>query len=386
MDLPFQSENKIYRAMIEFDEKGNRVMEKKIRVAYLGFWHTHALPNPEVRFPGLGVYGTVNANENMEAVIGWDWNETRGKHGCDILGIPYSDDLEGILAREDIDAVVIGNETTKHYEVAMKAIEYKKAIYINKLLAPTGAQATEIVQAAREKNVPLVVMLSRIHEEWCQKIRDMVQSGKIGKVIDVKIWHAHGICTRFYPSDDMGYLPEGHGFLSKEDGAGGCYADMCHPQYMLPFIMNEMPIRAYAHMNSVTGRGDVEDCAAVMYEFKNGQYAILEEGWANGPVTTDVVIHGTDGTILYRDDRSDKDFDYLVVRSGENPKFEHVPFGKATESTLDKFIYCIRNGVQDEKNNEQAIMLSYMSEAAYLSAEKHEPVDFSKLAGYVGEE
>ena len=98
------------------------------------------------------------------------------------------------------------------------------------------------------------------------------------------------------------------------------------------------------------------------------------------------MIHGTDGTILYRDDRSDKDFDYLVVRSGENSKFEHVPFGKATESTLDEFIYCIRNGVQDEKNNEQAIMLSYMSEAAYLSAEKHEPVDFCKLTGYAGEE
>ena len=357
-------------------------MEKKIRVAYLGFWHTHALPNPEVQFPGLGVYGSISANENIEAVVGWDWNVERGKHGCDILGIEYSDDLDEILGREDVDAVVIGNETSKHYDIAMKAIEHNKPVYINKLLAATGDEATKIVEAAKKKNVPLIVMLSRIHEDWCCKIRDIVQSGRIGKVIDVKIWHAHGICTKFYPSVYLGYLREGDGFLGKEGGGGGCYADMCHPQYMLPFIMNEMPVRAYAHMNSVTGRGNVEDCAAVMYEFAGGQYAILEQGWANGPVTTDVVIHGTDGTVLYRDDRSDKDFDYLAVRSGDNPKFERIPFGPAIGSTLDEFIDCIRNGARYEDNNKQAIMLSYMSEAAYRSAETHEPVNFNDLPGY----
>ena len=357
-------------------------MSKKIRVAYLGFWHTHALPNPEVMFPGKGVYGTVSDNDNIEAVVGWDWDVERGKHGCEILGIEFSDDLDAILARDDVDAVVIGNETTKHYEVAMKAIAAKKPLYINKLLAPTGKEAKEIVEAARKNDVPMIVMLSRIHEDWCCKIRDAVQSGVIGKVIDVKIWHAHGICARFYPSDDMGYLPEGHGFLNKADGAGGCYADMCHPQYMLPFIMGKMPVRAYAHMNSVTGRGDMEDCAAVMYEFSDGPYAILEEGWANGPVTTDVIIHGTDGTILYRDDRSDKDFDYLAIRHGENPKFERIPFGPALGSTLDEFIDCIQNGARYPENNDRAVMLSFMSEAAYRSADTHQPVDFNDLEDY----
>lgn len=361
-------------------------MDHKIRTAYLGFWHTHALPNPEVQFPGLGVYGTVSANENIEAVAGWDWNEERGKKGCDILGIEYTRDLDAILNRGDIDAVVIGNETARHYEVAMKAIAHKKAVYINKLLAPTGEEAERIAKAAKENGVPLIVMLSRIHEDWCIKIRDMVQSRKIGKVIDVKIWHAHGICTRYYPSDGMGYLPEGHGFLSQEDGAGGCYADMCHPQYMLPFIMNEMPVRAYAHMDSVTGRGNVEDCAAVMYEFAGGQYAFLEEGWANGPVTTDVVVHGTDGTILYRDDRSDEKFDYFAVRSGDNPRFERIPSGLAAGSALDEFIDCVRGRADWEENNRQAVMLSYMSEAAYLSAKRGQPVRFEDLPGYAGKE
>ncbi len=361
-------------------------MNKKIRVAYLGFWHTHALPNPEVQFPGLGVYGTVSANENIEAVVGWDWNEARGKHGCDILGIEFCNNLDAVLSRDDVDAVVIGNETSKHLEVALKAAAHKKHIYINKLLAPTGAEAKQIAEACKANGVVLIVMLSRIHEDWCIKIRDMVQSGRIGKIIDVKIWHAHGIVTRYYPSDQMGYLPEGHGFLNKKDGAGGCYADMCHPQYMLPFIMGSMPSRAYAHMTSMMDRGDMEDAAAVMYEYDNGTYALLEEGWANGPVTTDVVIHGTDGTILFRDDRSDRTFDWLAVRSGENPKFERIPFGPAEISTLNQFIECIRTGTTNESNVSQAINLSYMSEAAYRSAETHMPVNLSDLPGFTGKD
>ena len=62
-----------------------------------------------------------------------------------------------------------------------------------------------------------------------KKIYEIIRSGDLGKLIMIRIWHAHGIATKYYPTDGMGYLPEGHGFLEREDGAGGCYVDMCHP-------------------------------------------------------------------------------------------------------------------------------------------------------------
>ena len=86
---------------------------EKIRVAFLGFWHSHASMNPDIQFTGLGVYGTVKEHPMIHVNVGWDWNEERGKKECDRLGIPFSSDLDEVLKREDIDGVVVMCETTK---------------------------------------------------------------------------------------------------------------------------------------------------------------------------------------------------------------------------------------------------------------------------------
>lgn len=352
---------------------------KKVRVAYLGFWHSHAFTNPDVQFTGLGVYGTVREDPSIEVVVGWDWNEERGRKGCDDLGIPFTANLEEVLNREDVDGVVVMCETTLHKDVCIKAAEHGKHIYVNKVLAPTQKEAIEIAEAARKNGVVLITMLSRLYESWCIKIRDLIREGAIGKVISVKIWHAHGIVARFYPTDGMGYLPEGHGFLNRKDGAGGCYADMCHPQYMLPFILDRMPDKIYSRMSSVMGRGDIEDNAIAVAEFKDGPYAVLEEGWANGPVTTDIQVYGTEGSIMYRDDRSDPRYAYFALRTDASPAFVDLPLSPAADSPLKEWIRDVNEGKPNEDNVQRAIWLSAMNEAAYRSAATGTPCMLADL-------
>ena len=270
-------------------------------------------------------------------------------------------------------------ETTRHREVCLKAIEYGKHIYVNKVLAPTVKEAEEIVSAAEKKGVVMVTMLSRLYENWCIKIRDLIQSGEIGKIISLRIWHAHGIVTKYYPTDGMGYLPDGHGFLMKEDGAGGCYVDMCHPQYMTPFLLGGLPKRIYSRMSSVTKRGNVEDNAISLLDYEDGPYVTLEEGWACGPVTTEVEVQGTDGTIIYRDDRSDKNYDCFAYRHGDDPKFHEIHVEPATFTPLDDWISCVRTNTMPTENMQRAVDLSRLNEAAYISAEKGLPVEIANL-------
>jgi 1,5-anhydro-D-fructose reductase (1,5-anhydro-D-mannitol-forming) len=270
-------------------------------------------------------------------------------------------------------------ETRLHLEVCIKAANAKKHIYVNKLLAPTFKEASTITQVVRDNSVVMITMLSRLHEEWCIKIREYIQTGKIGKIISIKMWHAHGIVTKHYPSDGMGYLYDGHKFLSSFDGGGACYADMCHPQYMLPYFLDKMPFKAYSRMTSITNRGDGEDNAVCLLEFENGPYAVLEAGWANGPITTDIIIHGTDGTILYRDDRSDLNYNFFGIRYGNNETFEKLPIVPAKSSSLTEWINCIQDKKIPEENMKRAIDLSLLNEAAYISAEKGSPVLIKEL-------
>ena len=353
--------------------------EKKVRVAFLGFWHSHACTNEEIQFTGLGVYGTVKANPEVEVAVAWDYDVQRGKEGADSLGIPFEPDLEKVLSREDIDGVVVMCETTKHVEVCVRAAQHKKHIYVNKVLAPTIHEANQIVKAARENNIAMVTMLSRLYENWCKKIYEIIRSGDLGRLIMIRIWHAHGIATKYYPTDGMGYLPDGHGFLEKEDGAGGCYVDMCHPQYMAAYFMEGLPKTIYSRMSSVTGRGNIEDNAIALLDYENGPYVTLEEGWACGPVTTEIEVQGTDGTVLYRDDRSDRDFDYFAVRSGDDPKFRRISVEPAVFTPLEDWIARVRNGEIPEENMARALDLSRLNEAAYRSAQSHQPVALDTL-------
>lgn len=356
-------------------------MSDKIRVAFLSFWHSHAAASPEVRFRGAGVFGAIQAHPEIEVVAGWDDVAERGRIGCERLGIPFEPDLDALLSRADLDGVVVLNETTRHGELCKAAAAHGKHVYVTKVLAPTLAEAQEIVKACDEGGIVLVTMLSRLYEPWAIRIRDVITSGELGRLIMLRIWHAHGLATKYSEADGAGYLPDGHGFLTWRDGGGGAYVDMCHPQYLTPFLVGGMPKSVYARMSSVSGRGDVEDNAVALLEYEDGPYVILEEGWASAPTTTYVEVQGTDGTLIYRDDKGDPSWMWFGVRSGDDADFRELPLDEtATFTPLEEWITHIRAGTRPDENIEQTLQLSQLNEAAYLSAERGVPVDVADIA------
>ncbi|MCE7029684.1 Gfo/Idh/MocA family protein [Jiella avicenniae] len=355
-------------------------MSEKIRVALLSFWHSHAIRSDEVRFKGKGIYGEVKDHPEVEIVTSWDDDATRGRKGADELGVPFDPDLESVLSREDVDGVVIINETTRHAELAIAAARHKKHIYITKVLSPTFSEAQEVIRACDDAGIVIVTMLSRLSMPWAQKIRDLIADGTIGKLISLRIWHAHGLATKYSEADGAGYLPDGHGFLTERDGGGGAYVDMCHPQYLAPYLLGGAPDSVFGRKSSASGRGDVEDNAVVLLDYPGGPYVILEEGWASAPQTTFVEVQGTDGTILYVDDKADPGRNVFGVRSGDAATFSAVDPGPATGTPLDEWIGHIRNGTRPDENIERTLLLSKMNEAAYRSFESHVPVRLEAIS------
>jgi len=349
-----------------------------IRVALLSFWHSHATRSEQVQFTGDGVFGTIAQHPEIDVVAAWDDVPERGRVGAAVLGVPFADDLEALLTREDIDGVVVLNETTGHGALCRLAAQHGKHIYVTKVLTPTRREAEEVIAACDEAGVVVVTMLSRLYEPWAITIRDLVQSGRIGTVFSMKIWHSHGQAIK--PGlDGAGYLPDGHGFLRRADGGGGAYIDMCHPQYLTPYILGSAPDQVFARMSSVSGRGDVEDNAVVLLDYSGGPYVVLEESWASAPTTTYVEVQGTNGTVVYRDDKTDADRVALEVRSGDQLTFERLDVPTATDSPLDEWIRCVRSGTRPDENIARSLELSLMNEAAYTSAERGVSVQLSSL-------
>ena len=74
------------------------------------------------------------------------------EHGCDA-----TTDLETILAREDVEAVIIATPNHLHASQAVAAAQAGKHVFTEKPMALSAADAAAMVQAARQAGVKLMV-------------------------------------------------------------------------------------------------------------------------------------------------------------------------------------------------------------------------------------
>lgn len=87
-----------------------------------------------------------------------------------------------LLAREDIDAVVIATPDHWHAFIAIDACKAKKDIYLEKPLTFTIKEGQTLVKAVRDNGVILAVGSQQRSDPNFQHAVKLVQNGKIGKI------------------------------------------------------------------------------------------------------------------------------------------------------------------------------------------------------------
>lgn len=87
-----------------------------------------------------------------------------------------------LLAREDIDAVVIATPDHWHALQAIDACKAKKDVYLEKPLTFTIKEGQELIKAVRANNIVLAVgSMQRSYDNFQHAVK-MVQKGRIGKI------------------------------------------------------------------------------------------------------------------------------------------------------------------------------------------------------------
>jgi predicted dehydrogenase len=92
------------------------------------------------------------------------------------------EDYKDLLARKDIDAVVIATPDHWHAFIAIAACKAKKNVYLEKPLTFTIKEGQALVKAVRDNGVILAVGSQQRSDPNFQHAVRMVQEGKIGKI------------------------------------------------------------------------------------------------------------------------------------------------------------------------------------------------------------
>ncbi len=96
-------------------------------------------------------------------------------------------DFRDLLARSDIDAVVITSPENWHALHAIAAAKAKKDIYVEKAMARTIAEGQAMVQAVRQNQVVLQVGQQQRSDPVFRLALDMVRNGELGDLHTIKV-------------------------------------------------------------------------------------------------------------------------------------------------------------------------------------------------------
>jgi predicted dehydrogenase len=95
---------------------------------------------------------------------------------------------EDLLARKDIDAVIIATPDHLHRQVLLDAVKAGKDAYVEKPLARTIDEGNDIVEKVSRSKQIVQVGNQRRSGEHFKRAHDLVASGAIGPIRMVRIW------------------------------------------------------------------------------------------------------------------------------------------------------------------------------------------------------
>ena len=124
-----------------------------------------------------------DTGEHLELVAVCDVVADRARAAAGRFGIPaaYSDPAE-LIARDDVDLILVITPIPFHYPLAMQAIEGGKHVYVQKTMATTFADAQAMNAAARSRGVTLVAAPGQMLAPSMQKVKQLVTQGALGKL------------------------------------------------------------------------------------------------------------------------------------------------------------------------------------------------------------
>lgn len=93
--------------------------------------------------------------------------------------------FDDLLSAPDVDAVVIATPVSSHYELAKRALEADKHVFVEKPLADSSDGALELAELAEDAGLVLMPGHTFLYSPPVNKIRDLIASGELGDIYSI---------------------------------------------------------------------------------------------------------------------------------------------------------------------------------------------------------
>jgi predicted dehydrogenase len=198
-------------------------------------------------------------------------------------------DYRALLDRADIDAVSICVPSGLHARVTLDALDAGKHVLVEKPIALQLADADQMIQRARQRDLRLGVVLQNRYNSPMQQLRRLIDEGALGRL------YLGNACVRWFRPQSY-YEDEWHGTLAMDGGA--LMNQSIHHIDALRWFMG--PVRSvYAYSATLAHRMESEDVGVAALRFANGALGTVEGSTLTWPQNLEgsVAIFGERGSV-----------------------------------------------------------------------------------------
>jgi predicted dehydrogenase len=248
---------------------------------------------------GIGIvsfaHGHVNAYasqirtfDDARLAACWDDDAERGARNADSFGVPFAAGLEALLARQDIDCVIVASETNKHADLCIAAMEAGKGVLLQKPMAITLADCDRIIATAERTGAWFSMAFQMRCDPQNIAMKRLIEEGAVGRVGMIR--RRHCIPVLFSKAFVEG---PSKWHISAEANKGMFFDDATHALDWLYWTTGRRPVSVVAEIDNVLTDVAPDDTGAAIFRFDDGLFATI--------MNTSVTLAGENTTEIYGD-------------------------------------------------------------------------------------
>ena len=219
--------------------------------------------------------------------------------------------FDDVLA-DDVEAVVIATPVPTHHELALRALEAGKHVFVEKPPAMRETEMDELVAVAEEKQLTLMPGHLLLYHPGVLKLKELVDAGGLGEVLCV-----------YGNRQNLGIIRQDENAL---------WSLGVHDLSVILYLVDEDPVETIAHGRDFLTPG-VEDVVFCYLRFPSGKIAHMHLSWLDPHKMRKMTVVGTEKMAVF----DDMELERKVTIYDKAPEQPSATYGEWRTRTGDIF-------------------------------------------------
>lgn len=299
-------------------------------------------------------------------------------------------DWRHLVARDDIDVVVVATPNRFHREMSIEAMKQGKHVLCEKPLATTPEDAEEIVATAKATGAKLMTNFNHRAHDHMRRAREIVEEGCIGRPISFRGRIGHG---RFVVGPSPAHPDRFQGknlwnLDATQSGGGTLIDNGVHLLDLARWFMGAEFVEGQGCLTHtldlceeapdgtvrVSRRSECEDNAFGLFRTADGRVANLHASWTQWQGYLYLEILGTHGTLVVDNDQIQGQVSsHVFARHGEPTATTiEIPALAKPDPSWRRHLQGLRDAIREERDpipsGYDGLRAARMIDALYRSA------------------